>query len=41
MRKDIVKYMQDATPLTVGEEWTGYEGVLPRNCPGTLRTLAV
>jgi fumarate hydratase class II len=30
--KDIVKigrtHMQDATPLTVGQEWSGYEGVL-------------
>ena len=29
VRKDIVKYMQEATPLTMGEELTGYEGVLP------------
>src|ERR1700676_5072413 len=30
--KDIVKigrtHMQDATPLTLGQEWSGYEGVL-------------
>src|ERR1700726_1376052 len=30
--KDIVKigrtHMQDATPITLGEEWSGYEGVL-------------
>jgi hypothetical protein len=29
--------MQGATPSTVGEEWTAYEGVLPRNYPGTLQ----
>src|ERR1700756_4024707 len=30
--KDVIKigrtHMQDATPLTVGQEWSGYEGVL-------------
>ena len=33
--KDIVKigrtHMQDATPLTLGEEWSGYEGMLSDN----------
>jgi fumarate hydratase class II len=33
--KDIVKigrtHMQDATPLTLGQEWSGYEGVLADN----------
>jgi fumarate hydratase, class II len=33
--KDIVKigrtHMQDATPLTLGEEWTGYAGMLADN----------
>ena len=33
--KDIVKigrtHMQDATPLTLGEEWSGYEGMLTDN----------
>src|SRR5260370_11491735 len=30
--KDVIKigrtHMQDATPLTLGQEWSGYEGVL-------------
>ena len=34
--KDIVKigrtHMQDATPITLGEEWSGYEGMLDDNC---------
>jgi len=34
--KDIVKigrtHMQDATPITLGEEWSGYEGMLGDNC---------
>src|SRR4029077_597686 len=33
--KDIVKigrtHMQDATPLTLGEEWSGYAGMLSDN----------
>jgi fumarate hydratase, class II len=33
--KDIIKigrtHMQDATPLTLGQEWSGYEGVLADN----------
>ena len=33
--KDIVKigrtHMQDATPITLGEEWSGYEGMLSDN----------
>src|SRR5262250_1819169 len=33
--KDIVKigrtHMQDATPLTLGQEWSGYEGMLSDN----------
>jgi fumarate hydratase, class II len=33
--KDIVKigrtHMQDATPLTLGQEWSGYEGMLADN----------
>src|SRR5262245_64497692 len=33
--KDIVKigrtHMQDATPLTLGEEWSGYAGMLADN----------
>ena len=33
--RDIVKigrtHMQDATPLTLGQEWSGYEGVLEDN----------
>ncbi len=35
--KDIVKigrtHMQDATPLTLGEEWSGYAGMLADNIP--------
>ena len=35
--KDIVKigrtHMQDATPLTLGEEWSGYAGMLARQHP--------
>ena len=35
--KDIVKigrtHMQDATPLTLGEEWSGYAGMLADNLP--------
>jgi fumarate hydratase, class II len=34
--KDIVKigrtHMQDATPITLGEEWSGYVGMLSDNC---------
>jgi fumarate hydratase class II len=33
--KDVIKigrtHMQDATPLTLGQEWSGYEGVLADN----------
>ena len=34
--KDIVKigrtHMQDATPITLGQEWSGYQGMLGDNC---------
>jgi fumarate hydratase class II len=37
--KDIVKigrtHMQDATPLTLGQEWSGYEGMLSDNIERT------
>ncbi len=37
--KDIVKigrtHMQDATPLTLGQEWSGYEGMLADNLERT------
>jgi fumarate hydratase, class II len=34
--KDVIKigrtHMQDATPLTLGQEWSGYAGMLADNC---------
>jgi fumarate hydratase, class II len=40
---EIVKigrtHMQDATPLTLGEEWSGYEGMLTDNIDRLERTL--
>jgi fumarate hydratase, class II len=49
-RSGIVKigrtHMQDATPLTLGQEWSGYAGMQGAHdalvqLSGTLRTLAV
>jgi len=41
--KDIVKigrtHMQDATPITLGEEWSGYVGMLNDNCGRLERAL--
>src|SRR5262249_44572311 len=42
--KDIVKtgrtHMQDATPLTLGQEWSGYAGMLNQDLSGLDRVLA-